>query len=142
MGRYKQIDHTADIAVSVSGSNVEDLFQTASRAWRQIVMGNSEIAGVESQDFTLRSESLEELLVECLSELNYLLIVKHWIFQDYSNLHITRLSSDYKLTARISGEPLRKNKHRIELEIKAVTFHQMNIRKAMRHLETIIIFDI
>jgi SHS2 domain-containing protein len=142
MGQYKQIDHTADIAVLVSGSDVEDLFRTASRAWRQVVVGNSDITRLDCREFTLQSESLEELLVECLSELNYLLIAKNWIFQSYENLHISQLNSDYKLTARISGEPLLESKHQLELEIKAVTFHKMHIKKVRQHFETTIIFDI
>jgi len=142
MGQYRQIDHTADIAVAVTGKDLKDLFRTASKAWRKLVTGNSKISNADRRVFHLQSATAEELLVDCLSELNYLLITKHWIFKDFKDLQIGQNSSGITLDAFIYGEPFIEGKHFVEVEIKAVTFHQMVIKKVQQRYETTIIFDI
>jgi len=142
MGYYQQIDHTADLALRVTGKNLEDLFRTASEGWRQLVVGNFDPKSSEQRKMELKAESLEELLVECLSELNYLLMGKHWLFNRYMKLKIRIDKSAFILNALFEGENFSENDHPIENEIKAVTFHQLQIREGPQGYETTIVFDI
>jgi SHS2 domain-containing protein len=142
MGHYQQIDHTADIALHVTGNDLEDLFITASQGWRHLITGASEVDPKERKGMNLNAASLEELLVECLSELNYLFVVKHWLFNHYYEFQIDSDDSSYSLLAKFDGEQFTEERHRIENEIKAVTFHQLQIRKDHHGYDTTIIFDI
>ena len=142
MGNYQQIDHTADIALRVTGTDLEDLFRTASDGWRCLVVGNSNVIPEDEREIKLSAESLEELLVECLSELNYLFMVKQWLFGNYNQLQITTENSSFSLLAIFEGESFKKDRHNIENEIKAVTFHQLHIRKIQNGYDTTIVFDI
>ncbi len=142
MGTYKQIDHTADVAVRLEGDNYEDLIRTAAAAWREVVLENSQGAPVEKKQLTFETSSLEELLVNCIDELNYLLTVKRWVFYTFEYLKVEKSEEIWKLNAEIAGELLDPQRHSIEIEIKAVTFHQLNIEKENGVYRTLLVFDI
>ena len=114
MGHYQQIDHTADIALRVTGKDLEDLFRTASDGWRCLVVGESNVIPEDERVMKLSSESLEELLVECLSELNYLFMGKQWLFGSYHQLQITTENSSFSLLAVFEGESSKTDRHNIE----------------------------
>jgi len=142
MGDYQQIDHTADIALQVTGKDLEDLFRTASDGWRQLTVGEMRVNQKLKRNLNLNAESLEELLVECLSELNYLFMSKQWLYGKYDKLQIYDEAPGFKLIAVIRGESLKNIPYQIETEIKAVTFHQLQVKKVKQGYETIIVFDI
>jgi len=142
MGKYKQIDHTADIAVSVKGRDPEDLFRTAARAWREAVLPDSTDAGSERKNLSLTADSLDELLVDFLNELNYLLFAGYWISAGFDRIKIVKDNETYHLGAVLIGDPLDEKQHHIQVEIKAVTYHQMRIEQKGNLLKTMVVFDI
>ena len=142
MGTYKQIDHTADIAVSVEGANEEDLFRTAARAWREAVLPDSTDAGSERKSLSLTADSLDELLVDFLNELNYLLFAGYWISVGFDRIKIVKDNETYHLGAVLIGDPLDEKQHHIQVEIKAVTYHQISIEQKGNLLKTMVVFDI
>jgi len=142
MGKYTQIDHTADIAVSVEGHDPEDLFRTAARAWREAVLPDLTDAGSERKNLSLSADSLDELLVDFLNELNYLLFARYWISAGFERIKIVQENGVYHLDATVTGEPLDETRHHIQVEIKAVTYHQMRIEQKENVLKTVVVFDI
>jgi SHS2 domain-containing protein len=142
MGHFRQIDHTADVALKVSAENREDLLVTAAMGWRDLVLDENEISGGQERSIEVTAESIEELLVNFLSELNYLLIVKRWITARVIEIDLDEDSQQMKLFATLAGEPFDAEKHEIRTEIKAVTYHQMEVRQRGDRLGTTIVFDI
>ena len=65
---FFEVDHTADVAVAVSGDSLENLFRQSLLALRDIagVEEKEEIAGVRK--FLLNSSTLESILVGFLNE--------------------------------------------------------------------------
>lgn len=142
MGSYTQIDHTADIAIQVEGSDEEDLFHTAAQAWLEVVLLDLVNAGHERINLSLSADSLDELLVDFLNELNYLLFTRYWIPGGIDRIKIGKENGTYHLDATVTGEPLDEKRHHIQVEIKAVTYHQMKIERKGNALKTIVVFDI
>jgi SHS2 domain-containing protein len=142
MGKYTQIDHTADIAISVEGHDEEDLFRTAARAWREAVLADSSNTAVGRKNISLSDDSLDELLVDFLNELNYLLFTRRWIPADFNRIKIVQEKGTYHLDAIVTGEPLDEKRHHIQVEIKAVTYHQMRIERKGNLFKTMVVFDI
>ncbi len=141
-GTYKFIDHTADIAAEVSAENYNDLFIISALAWKDSVAGNFSLDKPEEKEIEINDRSLEELLVHFLSELNYLLFVKKWIFSKVKNITVKENERQFEAKIKITGEPVEENKHELKIEIKAVTFHQMDIKYGDGKYKTIIVFDI
>ena len=139
---YKFIEHTADIAIELTGNDPEDLFRSAASAWLESVLDEINIEDKETKEFSLSDKSLEELLVNFLSEINFFLFTRKWILGNINSLLIEYYNNNWNLKAIISGEELKEDKHYLREEIKAVTFHQMKIERANNEYSTRIIFDI
>ena len=140
-GRYKQIDHTADIAYEVSGRSLEELFKASSEAWLTSVVDATTFSKSEIKNIKLTSFSKEQLLVDFLSELNFNLYTKKWLCCLVDELSIKRNEDSWSLYANLIGDNLRSEKH-LKEEIKAITFHQMNIIEKGNGFSTLIVFDI
>ncbi|MEE9449680.1 MAG: archease [Ignavibacteriaceae bacterium] len=140
-GSYKQIDHTADIAFEVSGNSLEELFKASSKAWLTSVIDVTTFSQSENKKIKLSSYSKEQLLVDFLSELNFYLFTKKWLCYSVDDLSIVRKMDDWSLSASLTGNNI-NFKINLKQEIKAITFHQMNIKKSGNVFSTLLVFDI
>ncbi len=138
---YKFIDHTADIACEVSGDTLEELFTASVEAWRSSVVEETKYRERESKKFKLKASSKEQLLVDFISEINYYLFTRNWLFNLVLELEIKQINDNWILSTEIGGMPVSQDVE-IKQEIKAVTFHQMNIEKRGNQYYTLIVFDI
>ena len=140
---YRIFDHhTADIGLEVSGNTLEELFTEAALGWKHLVLEDSPTAPKEKKTVQLTASDLNDLLVQWLSELNYLLNAHFWVLDSIEQINIQKTNGTYTLNATITGEPLDSDRHYIYFEIKAVTYHQLNIEKKGGKFRTRIIFDI
>ncbi len=141
MGRGKKfriLDHTADLGILVYGRNLEELFSNAGEAFFNIITDLQKVK--ESMESTIRVEgpNLEDLIVRWLGELLYLHDVDGLLFRSFS---IDELS-DGSLKARARGEAFDEKRHVIKTGIKAVTYHQIQVKKERGRWRARIIFDL
>ena len=141
LGSYKQIDHTADIAFEVSGESLEELFKASSKAWLTSVVDVTIFSQSENKKIELNSFSIEQLLVDFLSELNFNLFTKKWLCYSVDDLSIEKKEDVWSLIATLTGNNISPEIH-LKHEIKAITFHQMNIKKSGKDFSTLLVFDI
>lgn len=140
--KYKFIDHTADIAVEAAGSTYEELFLAALEGWKNSVMDLEECETLtENKSINFEEDSIEELLVCFLQEFNYHFETRRIFPLNVNDLKIIDNEKVFQLESnivfcRISDTVDVKN------EIKAVTFHQLDIKKEDDLYKTIIVFDI
>ena len=85
------------------------------------------------------SPTIEDLLVDYLSELLYVYSVEFFVMSDF-NVIINRGGEGYELKGVALGEPLNKEKHDIKMEIKAVTYHELEINLKEGYAK--VLFDI
>ncbi|MFH1195295.1 MAG: archease [bacterium] len=138
---YKFIDHTADIAVEIQAHSLAELFQFASAALIESLTNPHTVLAVEKKTIIFFADSYEEALVSFLSELNYFLTVKKWVFSHIENICMEQEDSKIKFSAIVKGENLSVD-HELKLEIKAITYHQMEIKFKKEYYTTRIVFDI
>jgi SHS2 domain-containing protein len=138
---YKFIDHTADIAVELSGSSLDELFTAGAEAWLVSVVGELIIEDDDSMELELSAVSKEELLVTFLNELNYLLITKKWLCSSIQSIKIFDDADGCELSAELKGIKLKDNLQ-LKQEIKSVTYHQLLIVESDGIYSTLVIFDI
>lgn len=140
-GNYKFIDHTADIACEVSGDTIEELFMVSAEVWRSLVVEETKYSQIESKKFELKTSSKEQLLVDFLSELNFFLFTRKWLFNLVKKMKIENEGDTWILTVEIQWMPI-SAEIEIKQEIKAITFHQLNIEKIENQYSTLLVFDI
>jgi SHS2 domain-containing protein len=141
-GTYRFIDHASDIAVEVNGTSLEELFSASAKAWKEVTVGKSLVSLKDGNQINLEQPTSEELLVSFLDELNYLFQTKKWVTGSVEAIWISEEEKIWTLSAKLKGEPFTSAKHKTASEIKAITFHQVNIKKSGIYFQTRILFGI
>lgn len=141
MRGYNFIEHTADIAADVWGDSYNELFIAAAEAFVECVANPLTPFQPSTQILSINSETAEELLVEFLSELNYLVDVKKLIFHEMERIDISEKDNIFELSATAKLSKLDPDKD-LKYEIKAITYHQMKIEFEDNKYSTRIVFDI
>jgi len=138
MKTYELIDHTADVGVKAYGANLSEAFEHAAKAMFDIVTDNSEIENTGQYEIILEAPDLEQLLVDWLSELLFLNSANNLVFGFFK---VELDEKKKQLNARVFGEKFDLSKHKIGMEIKAVTYHMLEVKKKKPyHVQ--VLFDI
>ena len=130
---YREVEHTADWQIEVWAPDLPLLFEQA--ALGMYALSDTRL-GPEARltrEIELQGQDPESLLVSFLTELLYLGESQGLGF-DRFNLQI---NGDY-LFAQVEGAPIQTQSK----EIKAVTYHNLEIRETSRGLEVSIVFDV
>ena len=132
---FEEIEHTADKALRVFGINLKELMISAAQGMTQLMVGDvSKISNEIERSVELQAVDAESLLVEWLAELAYwaeteMLVFKKFMITDATNT---------RLQASVSGGKAAG----LEKHIKAVTYHNLEIRQTPEGLEATIVFDV
>jgi len=138
MQKYELIDHTADVGVKANGANLSECFENAARAMFDIITDKSEIENIGQYTIELEADDSEQLLVDWLSELLYLNSAKNLVFGFFK---VNLKNYNKKLTATVFGEKFDFSKHKAGAEIKAVTYHMLEVKKK-KPCHVTVLFDI
>lgn len=136
MKPYELIEHTADTGLKAYGKDLSEAFKNAAIGMFDIITDNSSIDDIGQYDINLKAQDLEQLLVDWLSELLFLNSAKNLVF---GNFDIT--INDSSLSAHVSGEKFDSNKHKKGVEIKAVTYHMLEVHNKKPYTVQVL-FDI
>ncbi len=124
MKHYELIEHTADVGVKAYGKTVAEAFEHAAEAMFDIITDTSTIQSVGQYDIELEAPDHEQLLVDWLSKLLFLNDAEDLVFGKFEvTITGTRLS------ARVFGEKYNTKKHKMGVEIKAVTYHILQVNE-------------
>lgn len=138
MKTYELIDHTADVGLKAYGKSLSEAYQNAAKGMFDIITDKSEIENIGQYDIDLSADDLEQLLVDWLSELLYLHSAKNLVF-GFFNVELDEKNK--KLSAKIFGEKLNMSKHKAGAEIKAVTYHMLEVKNKKPYYVKVL-FDI
>lgn len=138
MEKYETFSTTADVGIRIRGSGYEEILQSALKGLNLLYFDdhNFNSSGPSSvYPFEFHGDSLENILVNLLSEIVFLLQNENKITIDLKvkEVNETFLNADL-LTITADKEP--------NLEIKSVTYHNLRINRKNNILSTEIIFDI
>ncbi len=139
---YKFLDHTADIAVDVEADSLDELFISSANSWRDSISDDKKSISTERRSLVLSEDDLEILLVSFLTELNFLYQSESWLMDSLNHLLITHKNESWYLSAELLGHKFNQSEVNIKAEIKAVTYHQMEIKEENGKFSTRIVFDI
>ena len=132
---FEEIEHTADKALRIFGSNLQELFISAAQGMTGMMMPDVSKIAIEIEKFIeLDAVDAEDLLVEWLSELAFWAETEMLVFTQFSIQNLT----DTHLKANIWGAKAPE----LEKHIKAVTYHNLKIIKTSQGLEVTIVFDV
>ena len=132
MKKYRLLDHTADIGWEIFGKTRKELFAHSVAALfesmleRRKSLETNDYKTLKERSISVAGEDLEDLLVNFLREVLYLFNGERWVVIDCRPLQIT----NKHIVAVLTSEPYSRAKHQVKMEIKAVTYHGLSIKKA------------
>ena len=138
MKRFELLDHTADIGIMVYGEDLKSLFQNAAEAFFHLITDLKKIKLRTERKIEIGEESLERLMVDWLSELLYLYDVEHLLFKRFNVESVGKEG----LKAKVKGEFFQEGVHMIKTGVKAVTYHQIEVRQEREGWRARIIVDL
>jgi SHS2 domain-containing protein len=129
MGKYRFLEDVAiaDSAFEAEAEGLEDLFRTCAMALFDVMADTSTIEPESKEDVELAGDNLEELLFDWLAELIYLKDSKSMLFGRFE-IKIEQ-ADGFKLTASVWGESIDQKKHRVRVDVKAVTYHLLEVKQ-------------
>jgi len=124
MKHYELIDHTADVGVKAYGETIAEAFECAAEAMFDIITDHSSIDPIGEYDIFLEAPDHEQLLVDWLSKLLFLNGAQNLVFGKFQ---VTITGN--RLCAHVFGEKYSTQKHKMGVEIKAVTYHMVQVNE-------------
>jgi len=121
------LEHATDAFILVTAPSLTDAFTLAGQSVVDTTLDKKTIEEKEQRTLKVSGKDLSYLLFNWLEEVNYQLITEGFAIARFS-LEISK-NSTYKLKSTIFGEPINLKKHHFKIEIKAPTFHMMEIKQ-------------
>ena len=127
MRKFEIFEHTADIGINVYGRTMRDIFINSAKGMFEIIAGKNSrlVKDSFSYKINVQAEDLEDLLVAWLNELLYISEIKLVILNQFK---IKELSYHH-IEAEVEGIKINRLNHKIDKEVKAVTYHCLEIIK-------------
>lgn len=122
---FELFEHTADLGLRVRAADLDTLFVEAAQALFAMVIDDATtVRPLQKIDVRLAADQRDYLLFDWLKTLLY-----HW---DVEHLLFSRFEvkvDDTGLTASAWGEPLDRDRHELEHEVKAITYHGLRVEQ-------------
>ncbi|MCA9826807.1 MAG: archease [Nitrosopumilus sp.] len=124
---YKFLDHATDAIIEITAKNLKEAFSVAANAEINLTLDQDKVEERDQKEFSAQGKDLHYLLFSWLEEIPFLLITEGFAIKRIE-FDIEK-NEDYKIRAKAYGEPLDFKKHNFKVEIKAPTFHGMEIKE-------------
>lgn len=124
---YKSLEHATDAIFEVTAPNLEEAFVIAAKSVIETILDVNTIEEKEEKTLVVSGKDLSYLLYNWLEELIILTITDGFAAKRIT-VNIEK-NAEYKILARFWGEQIDIKKHHFKVEIKAPTFHEMEVKQ-------------
>jgi len=142
--RYHFLDDafTADIGFIATGDTAEEMIIAAAAATIRVMVDNPhDIAPVVRKEIRLEAPSLEMALFDLLGELIFYKDAEELLLR-VEEVTLTRRGEVIVLTADARGEPIDRKRHRLIVDVKAVTMHCFKVEETPEGWTATVVLDI
>lgn len=141
MNGFEFFDVTADVGLRAYGKTLEEAFKNAALATFEVMTDTSKIKPYICKKVKIESEDLLALLYDWLDELIFLHDAEYLIFSHFE-IEITKKNDKtYLLQGVACGEVYDPDTHESRDEVKAVTYHLMDIKEEEKGFMVQVILD-
>ncbi|TRZ80260.1 MAG: archease [Nitrosopumilales archaeon] len=123
---YRYLDHMTDAFIEVIGDTTDEAFANAGISVVDTIVDINAVENKEDRKIEVSADDLKGLLYSWLEEIIILTITDGFVGKIF-NVKIMK-NEKYHLLAKISGEEINFEKHHFKMEIKAPTYHLMEIK--------------
>jgi SHS2 domain-containing protein len=135
---YETFEHTADLGLQVRAANLDALFAEAGRGFLAILVENpSDVRPRRDVKLQVEGTDKDYLFFDWLNELLYRFEIDHLLLAEFD---VTLDEGGLRAIAR--GEPVDPDRHHLAHEIKAITYHQLEVKHVPDGWQARVIVDI
>lgn len=120
---FELFEHTADLGLRVRAADLNELFADAGRALFSVIAANLDsVRTVHELHFQLDGTRRDDLLFDWLAELLFTFDTRRVLLSEF-DVNV----QDRGLTGTARGEPFDPNRHELDMEVKAITYHGLKV---------------
>ena len=140
--KFEQIEHTADIGLLAAGDTLPELLANLAFGMLHIITGDIDDQSIIKRNINVEGQSLTDIMVGWLSEINYLLTVDHYLPTGIEIMSIDQTFGNFILSSDLYGRDSTPIEPSFKTEIKAVTYHKLLCEKRDDEYIGQVIFDV
>ncbi len=125
---FRLLEHTADVGVLAWGHDPAAAFEEAARGMFSVLTELDTVKETGEALLEVSASELDTLIVDTLSELLFIHETEE-LFLCRFDLEIDQVEEGYRLRGRAWGERMDPDKHPFLGEIKAVTYHKVEVKE-------------
>jgi len=122
-----------DVIVEAYGNSLEVAFANSARALVNAMFELSEVIPDKEFDIYAEGHDLESLLYNWLEKVMLLILVDKIVVSDLKVI-ISQSNGAYLIKGIAKGEQIDLEKHHYKIEIKGVTYHEMEIKQDCKNV--------
>ena len=126
-GGYRFLDHTTDAVIEAYGETLEEAFENAAKGVNDTMVDLKTVRPDREIRIAAEGHDIYSLLFDWLDKVMLLLVADGIVMSEFSVK--IRHNKGYLLEGTAKGEKLSLEKHHYKVEIKAVTYHEMEIKQ-------------
>ena len=130
---YDYLEHSTDALVQACGSDLKSLFENCAKGLVNIMFDINKVESLESCIITADGDDLESLLYDWLEKVLLKILIEQIVVSKFSieisENYLSVVKRKYFLKAIVGGEKVDYDKHGYKIEIKAITYHELKIRR-------------
>ncbi len=138
MERYKFLEHMADAKFQAYGRSLEEAFSNAALAVAGLMWDWQNVERKLEHPVEVRGNDLEQLLVNFLEEIIFLLETKMFLLSSVEKLMIEKEKKGFRLKALFKGDRY-SEKYKIFGDVKAITYNEMEIEAGNRFMVQVVV---
>jgi SHS2 domain-containing protein len=124
---YVFLPHITDAYVQASGTSLENALASAGKALFDTLCDLNSITPKLTERVVVEGHDEIALVYNWLESLLLKFELEQKVYSEFKVDKIARSSQGLRTTAEISGEPFDRQKHGPKVEVKAVTYHKMEV---------------
>jgi SHS2 domain-containing protein len=135
-GRFRYLDHMTDAVIEAYGGTLDEAFENSARGLVNTMFDLTATGNISSADKEIQIEAkgfdLQSLLYDWLEKVMLVVLMQNILLSDFKVKISEKKVGDYYnylLSGIVKGECLNLEKHHYKVEVKAITYHEMEIKE-------------
>jgi protein archease len=139
--RFRYLDHVTDALIEAYGSSLDEAFENSAKGLVNTMIDLEQITPDQEYEIVAKGYDVKSLLYDWLEKVMLGLLIDNMALSDFK-VKISENNGNYFLKGIAKGEVLDLKKHHYKMEIKAVTYHEMEIKQTEDLITTRFLLDL
>ena len=124
-GYCETFDHTADVGLRAQADTLGELLAALADGLAELICPRGQVRPADVRPCRIQAEDVEALTVDFLWDVMSAVQYEHFVV---SRVEVQR-ADETSVQASLHGEPYDPARHELETEVKAVTYHQLQVAR-------------